>query len=38
LKMNRGTWPKERYSALVDFYTAIVSADKVKLVLKEEPK
>lgn len=38
LKMNRGTWPKERYSSLVDFYTAIVNADKVKLVLKEEPK
>ncbi len=38
LKMNRGTWPKERYSALVDFYTAIINADKVKLVLKEEPK
>ena len=38
LKMNRGTWPKERYPALVDFYTSIVNADKVKLVLKEEPK
>lgn len=38
LKMNRGTWPKERYSALVDFYTSIVNADKVKMVLKEEPK
>lgn len=38
LKMNRGTWPKERYSALVDFYTSIVSADKIKLVLKEETK
>ena len=38
LKMNRGIWPKDRYSALVDFYSSIVSADKVKLVLKEEPK
>jgi hypothetical protein len=38
LKMNRSTWPKERYSALVDFYTAIINADKVKLVLKEEPR
>ena len=38
LKINRGTWPKERYSALVDFYTAIINADKVKLVLKEETK
>ena len=38
LKMNRGTWSKERYPALVDFYTSIVNADKVKLVLKEEPK
>jgi hypothetical protein len=36
LKMNRGTWPKERYSELVEFYSAIVSADKVKLVMKEE--
>lgn len=38
LKMNRGTWPKEQYSALTDFYTSIVSADKVRLVLKEEMK
>jgi hypothetical protein len=38
LKMNRGTWPKERYSALVEFYSAIVSADKVKFVMKEETK
>jgi len=37
-RMNRGTWPKERYEALVDFYSAIVTADKVKLVLKEAPK
>ncbi len=36
LKINRGTWPKENYSALVDFYSAIVAADKVKMVLKEE--
>ncbi|MCX6221283.1 MAG: DUF3857 domain-containing protein [Bacteroidia bacterium] len=35
-KMNRGTWPKEDYAALVDFYTAVVGADKVKLVIKEE--
>jgi hypothetical protein len=38
LKMNRGTWPKDQYAALVDFYSSIVNADKVKLVLKEEPK
>lgn len=38
MKMNRGTWPKESYSALTDFYSAIVNADKVKLVMKEEPK
>ncbi len=38
LKMNRGTWPKERYTALVNFYSAMVNADKVKLVLKEETK
>ncbi len=38
LKMNRGTWPKERYSALVDFYSSIVNADKARLVLKEESK
>jgi len=38
LKMNRGTWPKERYTALVDFYSSIVNADKAKLVMKEESK
>jgi hypothetical protein len=38
MKMNRGIWPKERYSALTDFFSAIVSADKVKLVMKEEQK
>jgi hypothetical protein len=38
LKMNRGTWPKEVYTAFVDFYSAIISADKVKLVMKEETK
>jgi len=37
-KMNRGTWTKEEYAALVDFYTAVVGADKVKLVIKEESK
>ena len=37
-KMNRGTWPKEQYAALLDFYAAIVIADKVKLVLREEAK
>ena len=37
LKMNRGIWPKEQYTSLVDFYTAIVAADKAKLVIKEEP-
>ncbi len=36
LKMNRGTWPKERYAELVEFYSTIVSADKSRLVLKEE--
>jgi hypothetical protein len=38
LKMNRGAWSKERYDELVDFYLAIVSSDKVKLVLKEDLK
>jgi len=38
LKMNRGTWPKEHYAALVDFYAAIVNADKIKLVMKEDTK
>jgi hypothetical protein len=38
VKINRGTWPKENYQALVDFYSAIVSADKAKLVLKEKLK
>jgi len=37
-KMNPGTWPKEDYAALVDFYTAVVGADKVKLVIREEPR
>jgi len=36
LKMNRGIWPKEKYNALIDFYAAIINADKVKLVLKIE--
>ena len=34
IKMNRGQWPKEQYAALVDFYTSIVSADKIKLVIR----
>jgi hypothetical protein len=38
LKMNRGTWPKERYTDLVNFYSSIVTADKARLVLKEESK
>lgn len=36
LKINRGTWPKESYQSLIDFYAAIVSGDKAKLVLKEQ--
>jgi hypothetical protein len=36
LKINKGTWPKEKYLALVDFYSAIVSADKARLILKSE--
>jgi hypothetical protein len=36
-KINRGKWPKEQYAALVDFYTSIVSADKIKLVIREDP-
>jgi hypothetical protein len=35
-KMNPGFWPKEEYAALVDFYTAVVGADKVKLVIRAE--
>lgn len=35
-KRNRGTWPKEKYSELIDFYTSIFNADKAKIVLKEE--
>lgn len=35
-KMNRGTWPKDRYPALVEFYSSVVKADNLKLVLKEE--
>lgn len=36
LKINSGTWPKEEYQGLVDFYTGIVNSDKAKLVLKEQ--
>lgn len=36
VKINRGTWPKENYQPLVDFYSSIVSSDKAKLVLKEK--
>jgi len=36
LKINNGTWPKEKYEEVVDFYAGIVLADKVKLVLKEQ--
>lgn len=36
LKINRGTWPKESYQPLIDFYAGIVSGDKAKLVLKEQ--
>jgi hypothetical protein len=38
MKMNRGTWPKEKYVDFVNFYSEVVSADKVRLVMKEEPK
>lgn len=34
VKINHGTWPKEKYAEVVDFYSGIVSADKAKLVLK----
>lgn len=36
VKMNNGTWPKEKYQELVDFYAGIVLNDKAKLVLKEQ--
>lgn len=36
VKINLGTWPKEKYSSLVEFYSGIVSNDKAKLVLKEQ--
>lgn len=36
LKVNRGTWSKENYQQLIDFYAGIVSGDKAKLVLKEQ--
>ncbi|HEY3372267.1 MAG TPA: DUF3857 domain-containing protein [Prolixibacteraceae bacterium] len=35
VKINLGIWPKEKYQALVEFYSNIVSNDKAKLVLKE---
>lgn len=36
VKINNGTWPKEKYQEVVDFYAGIVSSDKAKLVLKEQ--
>lgn len=36
VKINNGTWPKEKYPEVVDFYAEIVSADKAKLVLKKQ--
>lgn len=36
VKINNGTWPKEKYPEVVDFYAGIVLADKAKLVLKEQ--
>ena len=35
-KRNRGTWPKEKYDELINFYTLIFNADKAKIVLKAE--
>ncbi len=34
LKINNGTWPKEKYPELVGFYDQVVTSDKAKLVLK----
>jgi hypothetical protein len=34
VKIKDGTWPKEKYQELVDFYSGIVLSDKAKLVLK----
>lgn len=36
LKILEGTWPKEKYQSLVDFYALVVSFDKSKLVLKQK--
>lgn len=38
IKINIGSWPKEKYPAMVEFYSSIVSNDKAKLVLKEVPQ
>ena len=35
MRMERGEWDKEQYGALIDFYSAVVAADKIRLVLKE---
>ncbi len=36
LKIFEGTWPKEKYQSLIDFYTLVVSNDKSRLVLKQK--
>ena len=36
IKMNKGTYPPERYDELLDFYKKMVRADKMKLVILEE--
>lgn len=36
IKIHPGTWPKENYPAMVEFYANIVTNDKAKLVLKEQ--
>lgn len=38
LKINQAVWPKENYLSLVEFYSSIVSNDKARLVLKEQPQ
>jgi hypothetical protein len=36
LKVYKGDWPKEKYQELTDFYTAVSTSDKNKLVLKQK--
>jgi hypothetical protein len=37
ITINKGEWPKEKYTDFVDFFSKIVDFDKAKLVMKQVP-